>query len=170
MIKVYLSGSIDFADLGFASCWRQQAIEALSKSDITCHDPLAGKDITDPAISTKYSPSLIVRRDLLEISSSDILLVEMTRNDIPYVGTSMEMFAAAQVGIPIVVWHEYARLGYWATYFADYAHRDLDSAIVRVQLIAEMIAFKKHQQHKTDTANLLLRGSIPLCGESSLKE
>ncbi len=93
---IYLSGPIDYVSLEEASGWRDKATELLKGMRIAALNPILGKD--------GMTEHEIVRADLDMIARADALLVNMTREDVPHVGTSMEIMYAVEHDIPVVIW------------------------------------------------------------------
>lgn len=132
MATVYLAGAIDKVPADYAKGWRQEAAEKLLNLGFDVCDPTRGKDLDhSEANTTLYEPKDIVETDLQAIAKSDILLVEMARDDRPYVGTSMEIRQAYIWGLFIVVWG--SPTSYWVRYHADAIVEDMDEAIEVIQ-------------------------------------
>lgn len=114
---IYLAGAIDKVPPEFALEWRRQATEAL-QDRYKILDPTADKDLFQPGVNTDYyTPEQIVDADLTAIMSSDIILAEISRKDIPYHGTSCELVYAYNWGKKIVVWG--GCHSYWVRYHAS---------------------------------------------------
>jgi nucleoside 2-deoxyribosyltransferase len=125
---VYLGGAIDRVPAEFSLGWRKEATKILRENGFMVLDPTEGKDLYDPDINTKkFSPEYIVNSDLEMIKKSDILLVEISRKDIPYHGTSMELVYAHQWNKQIFVWGDTS--SYWVRYHATEIFENLYSAI-----------------------------------------
>ncbi len=124
--KIYLAGAIHHVPPEFAIEWRRQATEALiSKYDIL--DPTKDKDLFKPDVNVSvYTPKEIVETDLRMIDSVDILLAEVSRTDIPYHGTSMEIYHASQ-SMPVYVWG--GCQSYWVRHFATQIFDTLADAL-----------------------------------------
>lgn len=113
---IYLAGAIDKVSPEFALTWRRQATEALQDKYIIL-DPTADKDLFQPGISTNYyTPAEIITADLTMIKKADIVLAEISRRDVPYHGTSMEIVYAHNWGKTIYVWG--GCQSYWVCYHA----------------------------------------------------
>lgn len=127
MKTIYLAGAIHHVDPGFSVGWRKKATEAL-KHKYRILDPTADKDLFQPGVNTTaYTPEEIVTADLAMIDAADIVLAEVSRTDIPYHGTSMEIFYAANSGKQVIVWG--GCQSYWVRHFADHIYRYLGNAI-----------------------------------------
>lgn len=125
---VYLAGAIDHADPRFAVKWRQDATARLKAIGYEILDPTEGKNLYHPAVNTDlYTPQQIVEADKAMIDRADILLVEMSRKDIPYVGTSMEILYAWERRKHIVVWG--GTKSYWVRYHANKVFLTLHEAL-----------------------------------------
>jgi len=124
---IYLAGAIDKVPPEFALTWRRQATEALQHK-YKILDPTADKDLFQPDVNVSvYTPAQIVEPDLDMIRTADIILAEISRKDIPYHGTSMELAYAHQWGKLIYVWG--GCQSYWVRYFATEVFSNLDAAI-----------------------------------------
>ncbi len=127
MQTIYLAGAIDKVPPEFATTWRQKAKEVLSEQ-YRVLDPTFGKDLFMPgANSVVYEPREIVEPDLAAIRSSDIILAEISRKDIPYHGTSMEIAYSYQWGKRIYVWG--GCKSYWVRYHATQIFKTLEDAL-----------------------------------------
>ena len=118
---IYLSGAIDHVTEEEAAGWRDAATRKLEERGYRVLNPLKieGREgMTDEQI---------ILADLKMISKADALLVEMTRDDIPYVGTSMEIaYAWTLRFLPVVIWGKPKSI--WARYHGPIAPT-LDRAI-----------------------------------------
>jgi len=71
----------------------------------------------------------IVERDLRDIDRAEIVLAEMTQEDHPYIGTSMEIMYAAEVRkIPIVVWTTHLKDHFWIKKYACRTYSTVEEA------------------------------------------
>ncbi len=134
-IGVYLAGSIDRADPEFAVGWREEATKVLNKYGIDTHNPLRDFNLKDYSIdSTAYTKSTayneIIKPDLDMIQSSDIILAEISRVDIPYHGTSMELVYGSIWDKSIYVWG--GCKSSWVIYHADKVFATMDDAIAHI--------------------------------------
>ena len=101
---IYLAGAIHHVPPEFAITWRRQATDAL-KDRFKILDPTANKDLYQPDVNTSvYTPEQIVTADLDMIFMADIILAEISRTDIPYHGTSIEIAIASNMGKLVLVW------------------------------------------------------------------
>jgi len=127
MNTVYLAGAIHHVPPEFALEWRRQATEAL-KRYYRILDPTADKDLYQPDVSVSvYTPEQIVTSDLKMIKKADIILAEISRTDLPYHGTSMELSYAYQWGKTIYVWG--GCQSYWVRYHATQIFDNLADAL-----------------------------------------
>ena len=118
-MTIYLAGSKRGSEEGNAiSGWRQKAARLLPyESDI--RDPFRGKKhLPDGKFDDiSYTANEIVTRDLKDIRESDVVLAEMVFDDYNYIGTCMEIRAAAEYGVPVVIWCPKAvAKHYWIEY------------------------------------------------------
>jgi len=133
---IYLAGAIDCVSPTFATSWRQTATSRLTAVGYSILDPTAGKDLTHPDVNTTlYTPAQIVETDKAMIESANIILAEISRLDIPYVGTSMEILYAWERGIPVMVWG--GTKSYWIRYHAKHVFEGLHEAIEYLEYLAE---------------------------------
>ncbi len=106
---VYLAGSIDRVSAEFALEWRKKAKLFLEEHGYLVLDPTEGKDLYKHNIDRKnYTKETaweqIVLPDLAKIKRASFLLVEISKKDCPYHGTSMELVYGSLWGKTIVVW------------------------------------------------------------------
>ena len=124
---IYLAGAIHHVPPEFAITWRRQATDAL-KDRFKILDPTANKDLYQPDVNTSvYTPEQIVTADLDMIFMADIILAEISRTDIPYHGTSMELAYAHNWKKKILVWG--GCQSYWIRYHATKIFDGLPDAI-----------------------------------------
>ena len=124
---IYLAGAIHHVTPEFAMSWRQEATEAL-KGKYIILDPTADKNLYQPDVNTTaYTPEEIVTADLAMIDAADIVLAEVSKTDIPYHGTSMEIYHAANSGKDVIVWG--GCQSYWVRYFSTKIFKHLTGAI-----------------------------------------
>jgi nucleoside 2-deoxyribosyltransferase len=124
---IYLAGAIDKVPPEFATTWRLHATKALEhKYNIL--DPTAGKDLYAPGVNTDvYTPAQIVESDLSAIMRSNIILAEVSRTDIPYHGTSMEIMFSYINGKKVYVWG--GCKSYWIRYHTTKIFKFVGDAI-----------------------------------------
>jgi nucleoside 2-deoxyribosyltransferase len=124
---IYLAGAIDKVPPEFATTWRRAATRALEHK-YKILDPTAGKDLFAPGVNTDvYTPAQIVESDLAAIKKTDIVLAEISRKDIPYHGTSMELAYAYQWQKIVYVWG--GCRSYWVRYHATQIFDELADAL-----------------------------------------
>ena len=100
MIKVYLAGSIREDRENFCRFWRM-CVENYFRDDedVEFLNPIAGKDL-----SKEYDPAEIYEEDIECVKESDIIFVEYSRDDYPYVGSTMELQLAHYLDKDIIMW------------------------------------------------------------------
>lgn len=124
---IYLAGAIHHVPPEFAVTWRQAATQAL-QDHYRVLDPTADKDLYQPDVNTTvYTPEQIVKADLKMIDMSDIILAEVSRRDIPYHGTSIEIATASNWGKQVYVWG--GCQSYWIRYYATQIFEALPDAL-----------------------------------------
>lgn len=122
---IYLAGSIHHhPTLASANAWRLKATSVLEGVGYKVLNPLRDKEE-----GKRYPVELIVESDLQDISNSDILLVEMTYSNKPYIGTSMEIRTAYEQGKEIFLWGAANQYNPWLIYHASEWFRTLDNAL-----------------------------------------
>lgn len=114
--RIYLAGGAT-RDPKFAIEWREN-VRGLLYPKFTTVSPFRGKNLDASGKWAKYEPNEIVTRDLRDIRSSGLVLVEMVFPDYNYVGTCMEIQAAGDAGIPVVLWTEHWKNHYWLRFHA----------------------------------------------------
>ena len=133
MTSVYLAGGIGGLTPEKAVGWRRAAGKILSEAGFIVLDPTARIDFKHQrANPEKYDASNdIVIPDLEMIKASDILLVEMTIKDRPYIGTSMEIVYGKVLWQKLIyVW---GGLGsYWIKHHADKIFSTLEGALAEI--------------------------------------
>ncbi len=124
---IYLAGAIDKVPPEFATTWRQAATRALEQK-YRILDPTAGKDLFAPGVNTHIcTPKQIVEPDLAAIDMSNIILAEVSRTDIPYHGTSCEIFYGYRSGKIVIVWG--GCRSYWIRYHSTKIFDELADAL-----------------------------------------
>ena len=131
-MKVYLAGAIDHVTPEFACGWRKQARTKLRAAGFEIGDPTEGKDLyayqAGKKIYTKtQAGEEIVMPDMVKINDSDIILAEMSRDDIPYHGTSMELVYGHLLSKIVIVWGGCRAA--WVIYHSEEIMESLDEAI-----------------------------------------
>jgi nucleoside 2-deoxyribosyltransferase len=117
---VYLGGAIRLTPDAYT--WRQIAKEELELNGFRVLNPLAGSFVGNADTS-------FVFRDLKMISEADILLVEMQHENVPYIGTSMEICEARRMGKHIVVFTRAHKDSIWLQVYADQICDNLAEAL-----------------------------------------
>jgi nucleoside 2-deoxyribosyltransferase len=124
--KVYLCGPINGCTDEEATNWREK-VKTFFPYSI---DPMK----RDYRGVEKLLYREIVDLDKRDIRNSDIILVNY---DKPSVGTSMEVFYAWTLGIPVVVWcSPDARLSPWLVYHSTSIIHSLETAVLKIKEIA----------------------------------
>lgn len=104
---IYLAGPINRVTLEDAKGWREAAKVMLRKAGVTVLDPL----------SVEFGRGVnVVQWDMRAIRSADAVLAYVP-DGIQAVGTSMEIFYAASLGVPVYVWGA-ASPSPWVIHFA----------------------------------------------------
>lgn len=125
---VYLAGAIDKVSPEFATRWRRDATERLTAAGYSVLDPTQGKDLHTPGVNdTVYTPEEIVETDLDMIRRSDIILAEISKKDVPYHGTSMELAYSKMYGKRVIVWG--GCRSYWVRHHAEAVFLTLHEAL-----------------------------------------
>lgn len=110
--KVYLAGAISGLSYDEGQDWRTQATKALHEYGIQAYSPLRKKDYlkkleTIPSIVNSSKPLSthkgIVTRDMYDVQSSDVLLVNLLGAKIVSIGTMFELAWAFEKRTPIVL-------------------------------------------------------------------
>ncbi len=130
-MNIYLAGAMDKVPPEFAITWRQAAKKTLIDHGHMVFDPTVGKDLWDDDVHTKaYTPTMIVNSDLAMIKKSDIIIAEISRENIPYHGTSMELVYSYQWGKDIYVWG--GCKSYWVRYHATQIFDKLEDILTHI--------------------------------------
>lgn len=111
MKSVFLSGPMRGVPREESLAWRQQAAAMLGDKFKVRH-ALRGRELKEQFTD----PRAAVIRDLSDIESSDILLVNDTRSDCSMIGTSMEVFFAFERNKPVIVFGDGHSKDYWLNY------------------------------------------------------
>lgn len=101
-MKIYLAGAASKKYEDRCRLWRRTATEKLEEEDFEIINP-----IKDYPINKEYTLDEmfeVVEKDLIYVTTCDLILAEVGTMPHPYIGTSMEIRYAYQHGIPVVVW------------------------------------------------------------------
>mgnify|MGYP003404727515 CR=1 FL=1 len=125
MVKktIFLSGPMRGIPRTESLKWRTEASTRLLNKFNVLH-ALRGREEKE----TFLDPRTAVIRDLSDIRSSDILLVNDTVGDCSMIGTSMEVFFAHQLGKPVVVFGHAHDKDYWLNYHIHLRTSTLEEA------------------------------------------
>lgn len=128
--KIYLAGGVNGFTVSEATEWRNYAALQLNLRGFEVINPLRSRVGRDGRfVGGVYSPAEVVVRDKQDILRADGLLVEYTRSDRNYAGTSMEILFAFEHHKLIVVWSSHAGESYWLKYHATVILPTLDDCI-----------------------------------------
>lgn len=121
--KIYLSGSIDaHIDQDKPRAWREIATKELEQLGYTVINPMHNKE--------KYtSTKQLVEADLADLKRCSTILVEMTFDNMPYIGTSMEIREAYNDFKEIIVFGEANQNSEFLKYHATRWVPTLEAAI-----------------------------------------
>jgi len=103
--------------------WRLEAARLLSGKFDVVH-AMRGREERE----TFSDPKAAVIRDLNDIKNADILLVNDLIDGCSMIGTSMEVFFAAQQNKPIIVFGDAHKDDYWLNYHTHLRVRTLNDA------------------------------------------
>jgi len=122
---VYLAGSVHghVAPLAY-EIWRQEAARILEAAGYRTLNPVRGR-----RFKQDYEPDELTSRDLSDIMNSDVILVEMAHEGMPYIGTSMEIYQASLLGKPIIVWGKANTRSFWMRRFAPERYSEFHEAL-----------------------------------------
>ncbi len=123
MKKVFLSGPIRGIPKEESLAWRKEAAKLLEANFETTH-ALRGREERE----TFTDPRAAVVRDLSDIKSADILLVNDSIEDCSMIGTSMEVFFAFQENKPVIVFGSAHEKDYFLNYHTHLRVKDLNEA------------------------------------------
>jgi len=109
--KVYLAGPIYGQTFDQANDWRDRAIQMLAP-EVAGYSPLRGKEFLEEHIEVYGRPieehpllstRAIMERDFYDVSSSDVILVNLLGASKPSYGTVYELAWAFALRIPLVL-------------------------------------------------------------------
>jgi nucleoside 2-deoxyribosyltransferase len=123
MKTVFLSGPMKGIPREKALAWRKNASKLLSKRFRVLH-ALRGRESRE----TFTDPRAAVIRDLSDIKSADVLLVNDTFKDCSMIGTSMEIFFAYEEKKPVIVFGNAHAGDYWLEYHSHLRVKNLKEA------------------------------------------
>ena len=123
MKKIFLSGPIRGIPREDALGWRNDAVKLLSENFEVFH-ALRGREKQE----TFTDPKAAVIRDLSDIQTADILLVNDTVSDCSMIGTSMEVFFAFQQNKPVIIFGNAHNKDYWLNYHSHLRVNTLEEA------------------------------------------
>jgi hypothetical protein len=124
---IYLAGSIDaHASLDFALLWRNLATTILTKAGYQVLDPLRW-GASGPG--AEIDSAEIMRRNLVDLLSAQILLVEMDCPELSYIGTGIEIFKAYQYGKEILLWGTANKRSHALRHYAPIRYETLGGAM-----------------------------------------
>lgn len=121
--KIFLSGPMRGVPRDVSLGWRQKATEYLSDKFDIIH-ALRGREKKE----TFTDPRAAVIRDLSDIKSCDIILVNDTLENCSMIGTSMEVFFAHQQNKPVIIFGTAHDKDYWLNYHTHLRIKDLEEA------------------------------------------
>ena len=98
-MKVYLSGQIAGLTFDEANEWRQQVADAFATVGIETLNPLRRRMFFN-ADEEDFSPNEIVQRDLTDLRSSDLVLINWSSMSI---GTACELWECYRSGKPVIL-------------------------------------------------------------------
>lgn len=125
-MKPYLCGPINGCTDAEANNWRDAVTEVFPESINPMKRDYRGKELTN------YRE--IVDLDKRDIRGAEVMLVNY---DKPSVGTSMEIFYAWQLGIPVVVWADKeTRMSPWMLYHSTAIVHSLAEVVAKLKEIA----------------------------------
>lgn len=122
---VYLSGGIFQLDDKDCKAWREYAELALAARGILTLNPMR-RDYRHREIANCVE---LVRNDLLDINSSDVVLVNAK---VPSWGTAMEVFYAMQQRKYIVAFNVPDPISPWLYYHTDHRCKTLAQALLKI--------------------------------------
>ena len=121
--KIFLSGPMRGVSREESLGWRKEAIKLLEKDFDVVH-ALRGREEKE----TFTDPRAAVIRDISDIKSSDIILVNDTIENCSMIGTSMEVFFAFQQNKPVIVFGDAHNKDYWLNYHLHLRTSSLNEA------------------------------------------
>lgn len=111
-LTFYLSGACSESREYYCREWRKESKKEIKRR---CPESKVINPLEDKDLSVDYNARKLVEEDLEYVGLSDVIIAEMLLDDYAYIGTSMELFYAFQLGIPIFVATRFEN-----NYFLDY--------------------------------------------------
>lgn len=130
--RVFLSGPMRGIPRAESLAWRTKAAELLAVNFDTVH-ALRGREEKE----TFSDPRTAVIRDLSDINSCDILLVNDTIVDCSMIGTAMEVFYAHGRNMPVIIFGRAHHADYWLNY---HSHLRVDTLEEACNVLNRMFA------------------------------
>lgn len=121
--KIFLAGPMREIQREISLGWRKLATKNLSNKFEVVH-AMRGREEKETFTDSRAA----VIRDINDIKSSDILLVNDTIKDCSMIGTSMEIFFAFQQNKPVIIFGNAHDKDYWMNYHSHLRTKDLEEA------------------------------------------
>lgn len=129
---VFLSGPMRGIPREESLGWREDARNKLVDTFDVLH-ALRGREVKE----TMPSPKGAVVRDLYDINHSDILLVNDAFENASMIGTSMEIYVAHTLGIPVIVFGNAHEGDYWMDY---HSHMRVETLAEACKILKELFS------------------------------
>lgn len=121
--KIFLCGPMRGVPRNIALGWRKLAIKYLSKKFDVVHS-MRGREKKETFTDSRAA----VIRDLNDIKSADVILVNDMIDNCSMIGTSMEVFFAYQLAKPIILFGNVHNKDYWLNYHSHLRVNNLKEA------------------------------------------